>query len=320
MISKGDVGMYTEAFGVMPEVGSLRIYDYEQIPKKEIAAGAESVTEYTIPEDRLPRVLNQGNVGSCVAHAVIEVLEILNYIETGEKVKLSPGYFYGHHRSETSVSRGMLVGNAIDRTRKHGSVPETMFREHVEMPEMRKIAQDREDLEPYAEKYKITSYVTFNNERKDEKWAKIKEAFLTYELPMVAVAPSYFGESHCIVLIGFEEKDGVRKLKFQNSWGTNYGDNGRSTIGFDKISSIYLLFDDVIKLPFNDVPESAWYYKNILNMYSAGLINGVSKTEFNPEGNVTRAELCAIIDRLTKKIDEKDAAMIESVYKYIDRK
>lgn len=113
---------------------------------------------------------------------------------------------------------------------------------------------------------------------------------------------------------------GVRKLKFQNSWGTNYGDNGRSTIGFDKISSIYLLFDDVIKLPFNDVPESAWYYKNILNMYSAGLINGVSKTEFNPEGNVTRAELCAIIDRLTKKIDEKDAAMIESVYKYIDRK
>lgn len=312
--------MYEKAFGVLPNIDSLRIYDYEQLPKREMPTGASYIDEYTIPEDRLPRVLNQGKVGSCVAHSVVEVLEVLNYIETGERICLSPGYFYGHHRSETSVSKGMLVGNAIDRTRRHGSVPEVMFREHVEMPEIKKIVQAREDLEPYAEKYKITSYVTFSNERKDEKWAKIKEAFLTYKLPMVAVAPTYFGESHCIVLIGFEEKDGVRKLRFQNSWGENYGDNGRSTIGFDKISSIYLLFDEVITLPFKDVPESAWYYKNILNMYSAGLINGVSKTEFNPEGNVTRAELCAIIDRLTKKIDAKDAAMIESVYNYIDRK
>jgi hypothetical protein len=251
---------------------------------------------------------------------VIEVLEVLNYIETGEKICLSPGYFYGHNRSETSVASGMLTSDAIERTRKHGSVLETIFNEHTEMPEMKKIVNARPELEEYAEKYKITSYVTFKNERKDEKWSKIKEAFLTYNIPMVAVAPSYFGESHCIVLIGFDETTGVRKFKFQNSWGESYGDNGRGLIDFDKISSVYLLFDETISLPFNDVPESAWYYKNILNLYSAGLINGVSKTEFNPEGNVTRAELCAIIDRVLKNIDKKDKVMIDSIYDYINRK
>ena len=52
------------------------------------------------------------------------------------------------------------------------------------------------------------------------------------------------------------------------------------------------------KLPFVDVPEKAWYYKEVSAAFDAGLMNGRSETIFAPKENVTRAEIAAILARI----------------------
>lgn len=312
------------AFGALAPIDSIRFYEYEQLPKLEISGGLDidSVKEYKIPEDRMPYVHDQGTVGSCVAQAITATLESLHYIETGEWVKLSPGWFYGYARSEWSSGYGMITSSAIEETTNYGSVPVEMFNEYTEMPEMKKIVKARPELEEYAKPYKTSAFARINYGDKDKKWKAVKEAFLTYQCPIVIDSRDYFGEGHAIIAYGFTEngKNGRRELYFQNSWGESYAEKGRSTIPFDSCNGIYVLFDDVVKLPFTDVPESAWYYKNVLHMYSSGMINGYEDNTFKPDAPITRAEVCAMIDRLAKKIDDKDTQMMKSIYEYVDRK
>ncbi len=42
---------------------------------------------------------------------------------------------------------------------------------------------------------------------------------------------------------------------------------------------------------FTDVPQSAWYYNEVASAYSLGLIDGVSATTFDADGNLTIAQL-----------------------------
>jgi N-acetylmuramoyl-L-alanine amidase len=51
------------------------------------------------------------------------------------------------------------------------------------------------------------------------------------------------------------------------------------------------------QLPFNDVAAGSWYQGEVKKAYSAGLINGVSATEFAPEKNITREEMTAMLIR-----------------------
>lgn len=309
-----------KGFGCLPPIDSIRIYDYSSLPKREMPMGAASVSKYTIPEDRMPKVKDQGIIGSCVAQAITSVLSVLHYIETGKWVDLSAGWFYGAARDKWSTGWGMVTSSAVEYTQQFGSVPEEMFHDYEEMPDMKEIVQKQPELKEYAIPYKTLGFVRFNWADKNRKWTDIKEAFLTYNLPLVIDSSDYFGEGHCIMAYGFEEDNGRRYLLFQNSWGENWGDEGKSRIPFDDVDGIYLLLDYRVELPFDDVPESAWYYKNILHLYGAGLVSGDDQGHFNPDAPITRAEVSAIIDRLMAKIEDKDAQMMRAAYNYVDRK
>ena len=56
--------------------------------------------------------------------------------------------------------------------------------------------------------------------------------------------------------------------------------------------------DNPIYLPFTDVAVNAWYYDAVSYAYTNGLMDGVSATAFNPDGNMTRAMVWAILARL----------------------
>lgn len=313
--------MEGKGYGALPNIDSIRVYDYAQLPKQKLGLAPENVKEYKIPEDRMPRVLDQGSVGSCVGHACCSALEVLHYVKTGEWLKLSPGYIYGHHRKSGSTGRGMVTGTTVEFLKQWGSTPETIFKEHMEMPEMKKLTDSRPELEEYAIPTKIGGFAKISWANRTRKWNDMKEAFLTYNLPMIADSSDYFGEGHCFMVYGFNEngKKG-KEMYFQNSWGENYGTDGRSTIPFDYVDGLYVILPEEITLHFVDVPEDAWYYKNILHMYEAGIVNGKEDNKFEPDTPITRAEVCAIIDRLCEKIDNKDDAMIKSIYDYVDRR
>ncbi len=50
--------------------------------------------------------------------------------------------------------------------------------------------------------------------------------------------------------------------------------------------------------PFTDVAPGAWYYDAVSYVYANGLMDGVSASEFNPDGSMTRAMVWAILARI----------------------
>ncbi len=60
---------------------------------------------------------------------------------------------------------------------------------------------------------------------------------------------------------------------------------------------------------FVDVPETAWYYAAVENVYNNGLMYGTSENTFSPEATLTRAMLAAVICRIygNPKADKKSA-------------
>ena len=51
-------------------------------------------------------------------------------------------------------------------------------------------------------------------------------------------------------------------------------------------------------LPFVDVADGGWFYDYIAYVYANGLMEGVSDTEFNPDGTMTRAMFWAVLARI----------------------
>lgn len=58
---------------------------------------------------------------------------------------------------------------------------------------------------------------------------------------------------------------------------------------------------DYQTIPFVDVPNTAWYYQDVITAYHAGIMQGTDPTHFNPNGNVTRAQLARVITNLLKR-------------------
>lgn len=56
------------------------------------------------------------------------------------------------------------------------------------------------------------------------------------------------------------------------------------------------------KVPFKDVPENSWYYQSVARAYAAGLVKGVSSTEFAPQAQITRQEMAAMMVRALAKL------------------
>ena len=43
-------------------------------------------------------------------------------------------------------------------------------------------------------------------------------------------------------------------------------------------------------LPFKDVPQSQWYYNDVVQAYESGLVDGISATTFGPDQSMTYAQ------------------------------
>ena len=54
---------------------------------------------------------------------------------------------------------------------------------------------------------------------------------------------------------------------------------------------------------FTDVPEDAWYKPYVLKAKNAGIVNGVSETEFGIGTNITRQDMAVMIARTIEKLN-----------------
>lgn len=302
--------------GVQPEVEPLRIYDYEKV------FGAVGATEkfpsyYILPSDRIGIIKNQGNVGACVACVISSLAEVLEKIEaekdgrvlSDEDAEFSEGWAYGALRANNANYSGMFVSSALEYWRKLGMLPKKYFNFLEEMPDMRKKVDAFPELYKKAKRYIINSYVKISYADKQKRDLAVKEALYNRKYGLVAVSDSGFNESHCIMLIGWDdEKD---KYIFKNSWGKTWNSDGLGEIGKNKINEIYLVTDEVLDLPFKDVSNKAWYYGDVKNVYLGNLMSGVSTTEFKPNNNITRAEVATLLGRIVDLINDRLANIVK---------
>ena len=311
---------YIESGGVIDAVPSIRIYEYDAVcGTSNITADIPSYFRLNDAEIGLV-VKNQGTIGACVACATSTVCEalMLRVIlgkTNGEEItdedlkkellgleEISQWFTYAYCRDENSKSEGMIPSSCLNHLKNKGTVPLKYFDIADEMPDIKQTVKKFPELYTLAEKYKLGGYVKFSLNSK-EKDAQIKDALLRYRTPLVCVAPSAFGESHCICLIGWDDEKDEYIIK--NSWGETYGDNGIGSLRKTKISDVFLLMSNEISLPFTDVSKDDWFYSAVRNVNLSGIMTGRTATEFAPNANITRAEVATVVSRILEKIDER---------------
>ena len=54
--------------------------------------------------------------------------------------------------------------------------------------------------------------------------------------------------------------------------------------------------------PFTDVKVGAWYYDDVLSAHERGLVNGMTATTLNPQGDASRAQAASILQRFCENI------------------
>ena len=192
-------------------------------------------------ELKMPKVKNQGAVGSCVAHALSTVVEYFNQQETGKYTQMSTGYIYGNRRFTLNKAEGLITRDALRTVAKYGDVPNKLFAVNVEVPDaINEFEAAVDSIESEGYLYKLKEYFKLKDD------AAIKTSIM--ENGPVVMAMSWFDDikvvdgvmqtnevktlktgGHCMVIYGWNETG----WKVQNSWGRGWADNGRVIIPYD---------------------------------------------------------------------------------------
>ena len=298
------------SFGVLNEPEFTRNYDFEVVSGSQnlnLVPIEDLPEEYTLPEELIPEVHDQYDTMKCVAFSMCECAESARLKFFDEKLHYSEDWNYGRDESRIGYrGTGLFVSNAIKGALKIGFVPRKYFNyPDDDAPEIIDRAERRDDLLlDVNDKIKPSSYVDFNYPI-EKRWNLVRQALYTYKTPLLIVSNKYFSCSHAIIMIGWSSHDANEKsgrfIKFQNSWGKKYRDNGRYYFDVNYMDKAYMFFWNDLKLPFSDVSESDWFCKEVKGSYFSGLIKGVSDDKFEPESNIIRGDLAIILDRFIKK-------------------
>jgi hypothetical protein len=142
--------------GVIKEKPSLLLYDYDVVCG---VAEEEIPNEFRISQENIPDCRDQKTTGQCAAFSSTNILQILNQLETGERIRFSTTYAYGRHRTKDERDmEGMYVSELMKGMTIRGSVPETYINCLLEVPEAFDYIHNSENLEELdrvAEKYRI---------------------------------------------------------------------------------------------------------------------------------------------------------------------
>jgi hypothetical protein len=213
----------------------------------------------------MPRVKNQGAVGSCVAHALSTIVEYFSQKEMGWYTEMSTGYIYGNRRLSAHKGKGMYTRDAINTVTKYGDVPQEYYPLNVEVPNAIENFEARVDeIEEKGYCFKFAEYFKLKDEQ------SIKASLM--ENGPVAFAMSWYEDikindgvmqtkcvknaktgAHCMVIYGWNETG----WKVQNSWGVFWGKGGRVVIPYDvKLREVWGIKDAasngslILKKPF----------------------------------------------------------------------
>jgi len=282
--------------GLIKEVlYSDRDYDYEAV------CGAiqekNFPTYFKLPEEATGTQKNQRDISACVAMTISSIAEAYWNKTLGVNQEHSEGFVYGKLRDAASKGKGMIVSSALEYWTKIGTVPKHFFDILVEMPELKDIVNKYTELEEIAKQYRLSGYTRLRSNATSTKDEQIKDALMKYGYGLVMV-----NNGHCTQIVGWDDEKDV--YIYKDSYGSDVGDNGYKNKRKSSVDQVWLPIFEPITLPFEDVKEDDWFYKDVQNVYLSGIMKGTSETTFSPNKNLTRAEAAALINRIRKENQE----------------
>lgn len=205
-------------------------------------------------------IKDQGNIMSCVAHALSSIIEYYNKVQHNDLNLMSVGYIYGNRLNSNYKRKGMMVRDALDAVCKYGDVYHELFPYNVEVPKAISLFKEHKD-ELYVKGYpnRLSQYCKVNDE------AAMKSALMAGN--PILIATMWYNDmkvvdgvlttkklgmrgGHCMLIYGWDE----RGWKMQNSWGTDWGDNGCAIIPYDMtIDEKWLVSDDILETDIENI-------------------------------------------------------------------
>lgn len=269
--------------GYIPSPKDLRDYKIAKSVRKQIVLPEEFQLIPTMIKD-------QGDVGSCVAHAVSSALE------ADQNVMFSTGWIYGYRPEDYYQDVGMIPREALKTIQKVGAVKFKNFPYNIEMQRGKVVVDNNLTvLTNYANEFKIHSYAKLSTIQ------EIKEFLYTVKLPVPFAINTYNGMDidenniikipdfeneectggHMMLILGWNEKGFI----LQNSWGIEWGNKGLAILPYEyPISEAWGLTIDAPVEPEVEIepiqpvivkPDFYWIRKIL--QYLLNLINGKLK-------------------------------------------
>lgn len=196
-------------------------------------------------KNNMPPVLDQGNLGSCVANAVCNALGFLN-IKIKKEIGLKSRIFnyYNTRVLEGTINEdsGCQIRNAIKASNKTGNCYESTWPYDVSKFKLKPPKNTYDE----ASKHKLTLYQRVSQNQMYIKSCLLEgfpviigfTCFNTLYNPSVdrtgdILMPTrrdYIIGGHCVLVTGYN--DATQRFEIQNSWGIDWGNKGYGTIPY----------------------------------------------------------------------------------------
>jgi hypothetical protein len=248
----------------------------------EVATGAVVLPRKFSIKERVGKIKNQGPSLSCVGQSYAYYVEVLNHIETGEKIELSARDNYsliylpdGGAYAKDGAAKISKEGNVLEKdavSYENGKTPsETFMRKRDDIT--------GEEIEN-GKTYIIQKYVTWDNTNLE----LFKQAIVQGNgcvivswgnnvvwgngevvLPDV---PSQMSWRHQVYLTGYD--DDKKAFEFVNSWGEGWGNKGFGWLPYEYVTQGYV----TNPITLIDVPNETYVklmsqIKNLMEMIIA---------------------------------------------------
>lgn len=242
-------------YGALPPKKDLRNYKVCAVESSALPSC------YNLSEFYSPKVKNQKNTASCVAHAISSVIEYYLYKEHDISDTMSTEWIYGSQRRFNGrTDPGMYMLDAVKILAKYGEVYDSSCTGNNEVT---KCFDHVESInEDTVTSFGISSYAACPSQL-DMKYAiynfgpiiasiKWYDSYYLNKIgQLIQNTESDYGY-HCLYIYGWSEDGWLA----QNSWGESFGNNGKFIIPFSiPIEEAYSLVDAEDKNI--DIPKSS---------------------------------------------------------------
>ena len=234
-------------FGALKSKKDIREYRVSSIKPNSI----EIPNEYELT---MPEVKNQDSTGSCVAHSLSTIIEYFNMVQEQEYKQFSTGYIYGNRRNTDYYGSGMYVDKAINAVVKWGDVYNEKFNYNIEVPDaIAKFEEQAFELAPDAYPHRFSEFYRLDTDEERKlhlmqygpiifSIAWYKDYYVDKKTKVLTHLSNEIAGYHCMVIYGWNELG----WKFQNSWGTTFGNRGRAILPYNtEFDTCYGIKDNI---------------------------------------------------------------------------